>query len=142
MRRDVDPVDWPPNSPDMNRFKICGLQSKGSYALIGQNNHPFVHLRNCEHRVLDAREKMAKNLALFHNLVDSMPRRMRADVDAGNNNILKIEDEKTFTSFIVSVFQRTRALGYCRADVINNGRQKRQDGSFPWKHCGLLFLEE
>ncbi|KAJ4432455.1 hypothetical protein ANN_21074 [Periplaneta americana] len=35
-------------------------------------------------RVLDAWEKMAKNLDLFHNLVDSMPRRMRADVDAGD----------------------------------------------------------
>ncbi|KAJ4451888.1 hypothetical protein ANN_03366 [Periplaneta americana] len=34
-------------------------------------------------RVLDAWEKMAKNLDLSHNLVDSMPRRMRADVDAG-----------------------------------------------------------
>ncbi|KAJ4437034.1 hypothetical protein ANN_17168 [Periplaneta americana] len=34
-------------------------------------------------RVLDAWEKMAKNIDLFHNFVDSMPRRMRADVDAG-----------------------------------------------------------
>ncbi|KAJ4440439.1 hypothetical protein ANN_08580 [Periplaneta americana] len=34
-------------------------------------------------RVLDAREEMAKNLDLFYNLVDSMPRRMRAVVDAG-----------------------------------------------------------
>ncbi|KAJ4431531.1 hypothetical protein ANN_20130 [Periplaneta americana] len=34
-------------------------------------------------RVLDAWEEMAKNLDLFHNLVDSMPRRMRAVVDAG-----------------------------------------------------------
>ncbi|KAJ4438542.1 hypothetical protein ANN_14489 [Periplaneta americana] len=34
-------------------------------------------------RVLDVWEEMAKNLDLFHNLVDSMPRRMRAVVDAG-----------------------------------------------------------
>ncbi|KAJ4433709.1 hypothetical protein ANN_16020 [Periplaneta americana] len=34
-------------------------------------------------RVLDARENMTKNLDLFHNLVDSIPRRMRAVVDAG-----------------------------------------------------------
>ncbi|KAJ4432214.1 hypothetical protein ANN_20830 [Periplaneta americana] len=34
-------------------------------------------------RVLNAWEKMVKNLDLFHNLVDSMPRRMSADVDAG-----------------------------------------------------------
>ncbi|KAJ4447625.1 hypothetical protein ANN_09632 [Periplaneta americana] len=36
-------------------------------------------------RVLDAREKMTKNLDLFHNLVDSMPHIMRADVDAGEH---------------------------------------------------------
>ncbi|KAJ4442531.1 hypothetical protein ANN_04118 [Periplaneta americana] len=33
-------------------------------------------------RVLDAWEEVTKNLDLFHNLVDSMPRRMRAVVDA------------------------------------------------------------
>ncbi|KAJ4430397.1 hypothetical protein ANN_22613 [Periplaneta americana] len=34
-------------------------------------------------RVLDSWEEMAKNLDLFHNLVGSIPRRMRAVVDAG-----------------------------------------------------------
>ncbi|KAJ4440514.1 hypothetical protein ANN_08655 [Periplaneta americana] len=34
-------------------------------------------------RVLNAWEEMAKNLDLFHNIVDSMPLRMRAVVDTG-----------------------------------------------------------
>ncbi|KAJ4429316.1 hypothetical protein ANN_26320 [Periplaneta americana] len=38
-------------------------------------------------RVLDVWEEMAKNLDLFRNLVDSMPRRMRAVVDTGGLSI-------------------------------------------------------
>ncbi|KAJ4426080.1 hypothetical protein ANN_26889, partial [Periplaneta americana] len=44
-------------------------------------------------RVLDAWEEMAKNLDLFYNLVDSMQRRMRAVVDAGewNSNVFALD---------------------------------------------------
>ncbi|KAJ4442961.1 hypothetical protein ANN_04563 [Periplaneta americana] len=54
-RPDIDLVDWPPKSPGDELWD----------------------------RFLDAWEEVAMNLDLFHNLVDSMPRRMRAFVDAG-----------------------------------------------------------
>ncbi|KAJ4429908.1 hypothetical protein ANN_22112 [Periplaneta americana] len=46
-------------------------------------------------RVLDAWEEMAKLLDLFHNLVDSMPRRMRAVVDAGEKSEVDVSGPET-----------------------------------------------
>ena len=46
-RPDIDLLEWPPNSPEWIRLKMCGLEWKGSYALIGQNQ-PFEHQTNYE----------------------------------------------------------------------------------------------
>ncbi|KAJ4447879.1 hypothetical protein ANN_09888 [Periplaneta americana] len=82
-RRDVDPVDWPPNSPDMNPFQNLWAAVKRILRSNWAEQPPVRTPEELWDRVLDAWEKMAKNLDLFHNFVDSMPRRMRADVDAG-----------------------------------------------------------
>ncbi|KAJ4430427.1 hypothetical protein ANN_22643 [Periplaneta americana] len=82
-RRDVDPVDRPPNSPDMNPFQNLWAAVKRILRSNWAEQPPVRTPGELWDRVLDAREMMAKNLDLFHNLVDSMPRRMRADVDAG-----------------------------------------------------------
>ncbi|KAJ4436086.1 hypothetical protein ANN_18713 [Periplaneta americana] len=82
-RRDVDPVNWPPESPDMNPIQNLWAAVK---RILGSNWAEQPPVRTPEKlwdRVLDAWEEVAKNLDLFHNLVDSMPHRMRADVDAG-----------------------------------------------------------
>ena len=46
-RPDIDLLEWPSNSPEWIRLKVCGLEWKGSYALIGKN-HPFEHQTNYE----------------------------------------------------------------------------------------------
>ena len=82
-RPDIDLLEWPPNSPEWIRLKMCGLEWKGSYALIGQNN-PFEYQTNYE-RVLNTWQEVATDVDLFHNLVDSMPSRMRAKVVCRRN---------------------------------------------------------
>ncbi|KAJ4443548.1 hypothetical protein ANN_05221 [Periplaneta americana] len=82
-KRDVDPVDWPPNSPDMNSIKNLWAAVKRILRSNWAEQPPFRTPEELWDRVLDAWEEVAKNLDLFHNLVDSMPRRMRAFVDAG-----------------------------------------------------------
>ncbi|KAJ4441166.1 hypothetical protein ANN_11017 [Periplaneta americana] len=81
-RRDVDPVDWPPNSPDMNPILNLWAAVKRILRSNWAEQPPVRTPKKLWDRVLDAWEEMAKNLDLFHNLVDSMPRRMRAVVDA------------------------------------------------------------
>ncbi|KAJ4440908.1 hypothetical protein ANN_10756 [Periplaneta americana] len=82
-KRDVDPVDWPPNSPDMNPIQNLWAAVKRILRSNWAEQPPFRTPEELWDRVLDAWEEMAKNLDLIHNLVDSMPRRMRAVVDAG-----------------------------------------------------------
>ncbi|KAJ4435221.1 hypothetical protein ANN_23799 [Periplaneta americana] len=82
-RRDVDPVDWPPNSLDMNPIENLWAAVKRILRSNWAEQPPFRTSEELWDRVLDAWEEMTKNLDLFHNLVDSMPRRMRAVVDAG-----------------------------------------------------------
>ncbi|KAJ4444898.1 hypothetical protein ANN_06696 [Periplaneta americana] len=82
-RRDVDPVDWPPNSPDMNPFQNFWAAVKRILRSNWAEQPPVRTSEELWDRVLDAWEDLAKNLDLFHNVVDSMPRRMRAVVDAG-----------------------------------------------------------
>ncbi|KAJ4438308.1 hypothetical protein ANN_14247 [Periplaneta americana] len=82
-RRDVDSVDWPPNSPDMNPIQNLWGAVKRILRSNWAEQPPVRTPEELWDRVLDAWEEMAKNLDLFHNLVDSMPRRMRAVVDAG-----------------------------------------------------------
>ncbi|KAJ4430095.1 hypothetical protein ANN_22304 [Periplaneta americana] len=82
-RCDVDPVDWPPNSPDMNPIQNLWAAVKRILRSNWAEEPPVRTPEELWDRVLDAWEEMAKNLDLFHNLVDSMPRRMRAVVDAG-----------------------------------------------------------
>ncbi|KAJ4449787.1 hypothetical protein ANN_01191 [Periplaneta americana] len=84
-RRDVDPVDWPPNSPDMNPIQNLWAAVKRILRSNWAEQPPVRTSEELWDRVLDAWEEMAKNLDLFHNLVDSMPRRMRAVVDAGED---------------------------------------------------------
>ncbi|KAJ4450679.1 hypothetical protein ANN_02108 [Periplaneta americana] len=81
-RRDVDSVNWPPNSPDMNPIQNLWAAVKRILSCKPLLRTP----EELWDRVLDAWEEMAKNSHLFHNLVDSMPRRMRAVVDAGGFN--------------------------------------------------------
>ncbi|KAJ4438336.1 hypothetical protein ANN_14278 [Periplaneta americana] len=76
-------------------------------AVIGTREQPPVRTpEELWDRVLDAREKMAKNLDLFHNLVDSMPRRMRADVDA----VRQPEDRFLICSDSLSAIQSLQHL--------------------------------
>ncbi|KAJ4445846.1 hypothetical protein ANN_12531 [Periplaneta americana] len=82
-RRDVDPVEWPPNSPDMNPIQNLWAEVKRILRSNWAEQPPVRTPEELWDRVLDAWEEMPKNLDLFHNLVDSMPRRMRAVVDAG-----------------------------------------------------------
>ncbi|KAJ4427446.1 hypothetical protein ANN_25069 [Periplaneta americana] len=77
-RRDVHPVDWPPNSPDMNPIQNLWAAVKRILRSIWAEQPPVRTPEELWDRVLDAWEEMTKNLDLFHNLVDSMPRRMRA----------------------------------------------------------------
>ncbi|KAJ4430681.1 hypothetical protein ANN_19272 [Periplaneta americana] len=80
-RRDVDLIDWSSKSPDMNPIENLWAEVKRIL------RPPVLTADELWDRVLDAWEEVVMNLDLFHNLVDSMPRRMRAVVDAG-----KIED--------------------------------------------------
>ncbi|KAJ4430737.1 hypothetical protein ANN_19328 [Periplaneta americana] len=82
-RRDVDPVDWSPDSPDMNPIKNLWAAVKRILRSNWAEQPPVRTPEELWDRVLDAWEEMAKNLDLFHNLVDSMPSRMRAVFDAG-----------------------------------------------------------
>ncbi|KAJ4451748.1 hypothetical protein ANN_03219 [Periplaneta americana] len=81
-RRDVDSVDWPPNSPDMNPIQNLWAAVKRTLRSNWAEQPPVRTPEELWDRVLDAWEEIAKNLDPFHNLVDSMPRRMRG-VDAG-----------------------------------------------------------
>ncbi|KAJ4441080.1 hypothetical protein ANN_10930 [Periplaneta americana] len=82
-RGDVDPVDWPPNSPDMNPIQNLWAAVKRILRSNWAKQLPVRTPKELWDRVLDVWEEMAKNLDLFHNPVDPMPRRMRAIVDAG-----------------------------------------------------------
>ncbi|KAJ4443181.1 hypothetical protein ANN_04831 [Periplaneta americana] len=84
-RCDVDPVDWPPNSPDMNRIQNLWAAVKRILRSNWAEQPPVGTPEELWDRVLEAWEEMTKNLDLFHNLVDSMPRRMRTVVAAGVN---------------------------------------------------------
>ncbi|KAJ4442094.1 hypothetical protein ANN_11960 [Periplaneta americana] len=94
-RRDVDPVNWPPNSSDMNPIQNLWAAVKRILRSNWAEQPPVRIPEELWDRVLDAWEEMAKNLDLFHNLVDSMPRRMRAVVDAGEMKIIYGQDKKT-----------------------------------------------
>ncbi|KAJ4450022.1 hypothetical protein ANN_01429 [Periplaneta americana] len=82
-RCDVDPVDWPPKSPDMNPIQNLWAAVKRILRSNWAEQPPVRTLEELWERVLDAWVEVTKNLDLFHNLVDSIPRRMRAVVDAG-----------------------------------------------------------
>ncbi|KAJ4425505.1 hypothetical protein ANN_27699 [Periplaneta americana] len=66
--------------------------SNRSYALIGQNDHPFGQLSNCGHssRCVGGR---GHEFNLFLNLVDSMLRRMRAVLEEELCNLDIVKDE-------------------------------------------------
>ncbi|KAJ4444277.1 hypothetical protein ANN_06069 [Periplaneta americana] len=81
-RRDVNPVDWPPNSPDMNPIQNLWAAVKRILRSNWAEQPPIRTPEELWDRVLDAWEEMVKNLDLFHNLMNSMPHRMRAVVDA------------------------------------------------------------
>ncbi|KAJ4427128.1 hypothetical protein ANN_24744 [Periplaneta americana] len=94
-RRDVDPVNWPPNSPNMNQIQNLWAAVKRILRSNWAEQPPVRTPEELWDRVIDAWE-MAKNLELF---VDSMPRRMRAVADAGGLII-------TLTSHSVNILQR------------------------------------
>ncbi|KAJ4450174.1 hypothetical protein ANN_01581 [Periplaneta americana] len=65
--------------------------------------------------VLDAWEEMVKNLDLFHNLVDSIPRRMRAVVDSepdSTTSSIPVKDIGNRTSCFPQVFRECPGNGY------------------------------
>ena len=79
-RPDIDLLEWLPNSPDMNPIENVWARVKG----ILRFNWAEPSVRTLDelwNRVLNAWQDVATDL--FHNLVDSMPRRMRAIVNAG-----------------------------------------------------------
>ena len=82
-RPDIDLLVWPPNSPDMNQIEDVCARVKG----ILHSNWAGSSVRTSDelwNRVLNAWQEVAVNIDLFHNLVDSMPRRMRVIVNAGD----------------------------------------------------------
>ncbi|KAJ4440503.1 hypothetical protein ANN_08644 [Periplaneta americana] len=85
-RLDVDLVDWPPKSPDMNPIEILLATVKRILRSNWAEQPPVRTADEFWDRFLDVWEEVAKNLDLFHNLVDSILRRMRAVVDAGYMN--------------------------------------------------------
>ena len=70
-RPDIDQLEWPPNSHDMNPIEN----------VLGEP--PIRTSDELSNRVLNAWQELATVVDLFHNLVYSMPRRMRAIVSAG-----------------------------------------------------------
>ncbi|KAJ4449243.1 hypothetical protein ANN_00640 [Periplaneta americana] len=75
-RRDVDLVDWSPKSPYMNPIENLWAAVK---RVLRSNWAEQPPVRTAD----ELWDRVAMNLDLFHNLVDSMLRRMRAVVDAG-----------------------------------------------------------
>ena len=81
-RPDIDLLKWPPNSPDMNPIENVWARVKG---ILCSNwaEPPDWTSEELWNRVLNAWQEMSTDIDLIHNLVDSMPCRMRAIVDAG-----------------------------------------------------------
>ena len=81
-RPDIELLEWPPYAPDMNPIENVWARVKG----ILRSNWAEAPPRTSDElwdRLLNAWEEVATDVDLFHNLVDSMPRRMRAVVNAG-----------------------------------------------------------
>ena len=81
-RPDIYLLEWPPNSPDMNPIENGWARVER----ILRSNWAEPPVRTSDelwNRVLTWQE-VAAYVNLFHNLVDSMPRRMRAIVNAGD----------------------------------------------------------
>ena len=82
-RPNIDLLKWPPNSPEWIKSienvwaGVKGiLRSNWAEQSVGTSDEL------CK-RVLNMWQEVATDVDLFHNLVDSMPRRMRAIVNAG-----------------------------------------------------------
>ena len=81
-RPDIDLLEWPPNSPDMNPIEKVWARVKG--ILCSNWAEPPVRTSDkLWNRVLNAWQEVAMDEDLFHNSVDSMPHRMRTIVNAG-----------------------------------------------------------
>ncbi|KAJ4426815.1 hypothetical protein ANN_26614 [Periplaneta americana] len=107
-RPDVDLVDWPPKSPDMNRIENLLATVK---RILRSNWAEQPPVRTADE------EEVAMNLNLFRNLVDSMPRRMRAVVDAVYYSFLQLHYNYIFRRDIdvaqsADPVRRARRLGF------------------------------
>ena len=81
-RPDIYLLEWPPNSPDMNPIENVWARVKG----ILRSNWAEPPVRTSGelwNRVLNAWQEVVTAIHLFHNLVDFMPCRMWAIVNAG-----------------------------------------------------------
>ena len=81
-RPDIELLEWPPNSPDMNPIENVWARVMGILR-SDWAEPPAQTSDELWNRVLNAWQEVATDVELFHNLVDSLPRRMRAIFNAG-----------------------------------------------------------
>ena len=81
-RPEIELIPWPPKSPDLNIVKLMWAKLKEGRILRYGNNPP----RNPQllwDQIVEIWDDLAQDFDYCHTLVDSMPRRCQAVIDAG-----------------------------------------------------------